>query len=67
MLFEALIWAIGAGCVIAVIGLWMQRHQANNPHGKCAYCDRTLAMFGPYARMCKGCMRTQPWAGGEPL
>ena len=53
--------------IVALFGLWVTRHQAKSPHGKCAYCGAGLAMVGPRAKKCRKCDRVQPWVSeGQP-
>ncbi len=58
---EAIIYGFVVGAIVLGIGLWTRSHQAGNPHGKCAYCEKPLAMLGPRSKVCHNCKRTQPW------
>jgi len=68
---DAIIWGLIVGLITAAIMVlivpYVRRRQAKNPHGKCAYCESTLAMAGKYAKVCAKCKRTQPWVSeGSP-
>jgi len=70
-MLDAIIWGLIVGLITAaimfLIGPYVRRRQAKNPHGRCAYCESTLAMMGPYAKVCPKCKRTQPWVSeGNP-
>jgi len=70
-MLDAIIWGLIVGLITAAIMFllapYVRRRQAKNPHGECAYCGTTLAMMGPYAKVCAKCKRTQPWVnGGDP-
>lgn len=59
---QALIGGLIVGVIVALVGVYMRRR----PHGKCAYCQNTLAMMGKYSRVCPKCKRTQPWVDADP-
>lgn len=59
-LLQGLIAALIVGGIVLVLGVYMQRRQAKNPHGRCVYCGKPLAMMGPYAKKCPHCKKMQP-------
>jgi len=63
---QGIIAGLIAGVIVALLGVYMQRRQAKKPHGKCAYCQKPLAMMGKYSRVCPKCKRTQPWVDADP-
>ena len=64
---EAILYGLFAGGSGALL-LWViLRRLAKNPNGKCAYCGNPLAVWGPLAKVCRKCKRTQPWVNeGNP-
>ena len=63
---QGLIGGLIVGAIVWALGAYMQRSQAKNPHGKCAYCQRPLAKMGKYSKVCPKCKRTQPWVDADP-
>lgn len=61
-ILEGILYGLVAGGIVLLFGVYMQRRQAKNPHGKCVYCGKTMAMVGKYATVCPHCKQTQPWA-----
>lgn len=62
---EGILYGLVAGGIVLVFGVCMQRRQAKNPHGKCEFCGKPLALMGKYATVCPHCKQTQPWASED--